>query len=135
MSATISRLLKITGLFCKRALLKRRYSSKETYNFKEPTDGSHPIFVFHSLVGSLKLQVSFAKEPYKRDHILRKRPIIWRHLRIVATHSKATLHPVTYIYMYIYAYLFPLHFHIYIYVYLCIFISPTFPRTRPILPP
>ena len=28
------------------------------------------------LVGSLKLQVSFAKEPSKRDHILQKKPII-----------------------------------------------------------
>ena len=28
--ATISSLLKILGLFCKRALLKRRYSAKET---------------------------------------------------------------------------------------------------------
>ena len=35
--------LKIIGLFCKRALLKRRYSTKETYNFKEPTNRSHPI--------------------------------------------------------------------------------------------
>jgi len=33
--ATISRLLKIAGLFCKRALSKRRYSAKETYNFKQ----------------------------------------------------------------------------------------------------
>jgi len=41
--ATISRLLKIIGLFCKRALWKRRYSAKETYNFKEPTNRSHPI--------------------------------------------------------------------------------------------
>jgi len=30
------------------------------------------------LVGSLKLQVSFAEEPYKRDDILQKRPIILR---------------------------------------------------------
>jgi len=29
------------------------------------------------LVGSLQLQVSFAKEPYKGDCILQKRPIIW----------------------------------------------------------
>ena len=29
--ATISRLLKITGLFCKKALQKRRYFAKETY--------------------------------------------------------------------------------------------------------
>jgi len=37
------------------------------------------------LVGSLKLQVSFAKEPYKRDDILQKRLLIWRRLLIVAT--------------------------------------------------
>ena len=41
--ATISRLLKIVGLFCKRALQKRPIFSKETYNFKEPTNRSHPI--------------------------------------------------------------------------------------------
>ena len=35
--ATISRLLRFYGLFCKRALLKRRYSANETYNLKEPT--------------------------------------------------------------------------------------------------
>ena len=33
-----------------------------------------------SLVGSFKLQVSVAKEPYKRDDILQKRPIILRSL-------------------------------------------------------
>jgi len=37
------------------------------------------------LVGSLKLQVSFAKEPYQRDYTLQKRPIILRSLLIVAT--------------------------------------------------
>ena len=36
-------------------------------------------------VGSLKLYVTFAKEPYKRDYILQKRPIILRSLLIVAT--------------------------------------------------
>jgi len=41
--ATNSRLLKITSLFHKRALWKRRYSAKETYTFKEPTNHSHPI--------------------------------------------------------------------------------------------
>jgi len=59
--ATMSRLIKITGsilqniipfrgLFCKRALLKRLYSAKETYNFKEPTNRSHPIHTFVSHV-------------------------------------------------------------------------------------
>jgi len=43
--ATISRLFKITGLFCKRALYKRLYPAKETCNFKEPTNRSHPIFI------------------------------------------------------------------------------------------
>ena len=37
------------------------------------------------LVGSLKLQVAFAKEPYKRDDILQKRPVILRSLLLVAT--------------------------------------------------
>ena len=37
------------------------------------------------LVGSLKLYVSFAKEPQKRDDILQKRPIIIRSLLVVAT--------------------------------------------------
>jgi len=37
------------------------------------------------LVGSIKLQVSFAKETYKRDDILQKRPIILSILLTVAT--------------------------------------------------
>jgi len=37
------------------------------------------------LVGSLKLQISFAKEPYKRAYTLQKRPIILRRLLIIAT--------------------------------------------------
>jgi len=41
--ATTSRLLKIIGLFCKRALQKRLYFAKETCDYKEPTTCSHPI--------------------------------------------------------------------------------------------
>ena len=37
------------------------------------------------LVGSLKLYVSVAKEPYTRDYILQKRPTVLRSLLIVAT--------------------------------------------------
>jgi len=37
------------------------------------------------VVGSLKSQVSFAKESYKRDDILQKRPMNLRSLLIVAT--------------------------------------------------
>jgi len=121
--------VKMIGLFCKRALLKRRYSAKETYNSEDDTAHrmscishmcpvcclsliscvsplscvslisfvclSHccrvacPSYASHMgwlrSVGTLKSQVSFAKEPYKRDYILQKRPIILRSLLIVAT--------------------------------------------------
>ena len=43
--ATISRLPKNIGIFCKRALWKRPYSARETYIFKEPTNHSHPIWL------------------------------------------------------------------------------------------
>jgi len=41
--ATISRLLKIIGVFCNRSSLLQGSFAKETYNFKEPTNRSHPI--------------------------------------------------------------------------------------------
>ena len=41
--ATISRLLKIIGLFCRISSLLYSSFAKETYNFKEPTNCSHPI--------------------------------------------------------------------------------------------
>ena len=44
------------------------------------------------LVGSLKRQVSFAKEPYKRDYILQKRLIILESLLIVATPYQTLFH-------------------------------------------
>jgi len=62
----ISRLLKILGLFCKRALQKRRYSAKETYDFKEPTNRSQPIrhrWLRHSLfMWHMSLYVSIIVE-------------------------------------------------------------------------
>jgi len=47
--ATISRLPKIIGLFCKRAPQKSLYSAKETCNFTEPTHRSHPMTLFVGL--------------------------------------------------------------------------------------
>jgi len=41
--ATISRLLKIKGLFCRISSLVRGSFAKETCNFKETTKRSHPI--------------------------------------------------------------------------------------------
>jgi len=46
------------------------------------------------LVGSIKLQVSFAKETYKRDYILQKRPIILSMMH--ATHMNKSRHTHTY---------------------------------------
>ena len=41
--ASASRIDNIIGLFCKRALYKKQYSAKKTYNCIDPTDRSHPI--------------------------------------------------------------------------------------------
>ena len=41
--ALVSRIDKMIGLFCKRALLKRRSSAKETYNLVDPTNRSRPV--------------------------------------------------------------------------------------------
>jgi len=92
------------GLFCKRALKKRLYSAKETYDFKEPTNRSHPIskvpsftylalyhLYYHGPYGValvsrlLKITGLFAKKTYKRDYILQKRPMILSILLTVAT--------------------------------------------------
>ena len=47
--ASASRIDEIVGLFCKRALSKRRYSAKETYNLIDPADCSHPIVNVQSI--------------------------------------------------------------------------------------
>ena len=40
------RLLKMIGLFCRISSLLQGSFAKETCNFKEPTNRSHPIYVF-----------------------------------------------------------------------------------------
>jgi len=69
--ATISRLLKIIGLFCKRALQKRRYSAKETHNFKELTNRSHPISHMNAKMFSITYDeckdVFYARKECKDD--------------------------------------------------------------------
>jgi len=59
--ATVSRLLKTIGLFCKRTLQKRQYSAQETYNLKEPTNRSHPICIWWMIVAT----------PYANDGLRR----------------------------------------------------------------
>ena len=97
--ATISRLLKIIGLFCRISSVLLGSFAKETCNFKQPTNrclthtarqqqsgrgGSGLLLVNNERrVDVMNLQVSFAKEPYKRDDILQKRPIILRSRAVV----------------------------------------------------
>ena len=86
--ARVSRIDKIIGLFCRISFLLWGSFAKETYNLIDPTDRSHRIVSYSMrwlrLVGALKFQVSFAKETYKKDAILQKRPVILKSLIIVA---------------------------------------------------
>ena len=47
--ATISRLLKIIDLFCRISSVLEGSFAKETYDFMEPTNCSHPVHVIHSV--------------------------------------------------------------------------------------
>ena len=60
----------IIDLFCKRALEKRLYSAKETYDLIDSTDCSHPIprlYIHHR---------SLVQKGPRKETILQKRPII-----------------------------------------------------------
>jgi len=57
--ATISRLLNIIGLFCKKALSKSLYSAKETHNFEEHTTCSHPIALLITLAPTNRVTILF----------------------------------------------------------------------------
>jgi len=56
--ATISRMLKNIGLFCKRDLQKRPIFCKETYIFKHPTHRSHPIHHIHTNIPQICTNIS-----------------------------------------------------------------------------
>ena len=91
---------KLQVIFRKRATNYRALLRKTTYEMRKSvtlrhlveglTSGNLYLHLFVPigwlrLVGSLKLQVSIAKEPYKRDLYSPKRHIILRNLLIVAT--------------------------------------------------
>jgi len=65
--------------------LTHTYVLTHTYKLVKMRQTPYLYMGWLPLVGSLQLQVSFAKEPYKRDDILQKRPRILRSLLIVAT--------------------------------------------------
>jgi len=65
--ASISMLLKIIGLFCIRALQKRRHSAKKTYIFKEPANRSHPIVAEEVLLKKIRLHILEAREKIRMN--------------------------------------------------------------------
>jgi len=88
-------LLKNIGLFCKRALEKRRYSAKETYHFKEPTNRSllivatlYTFIHFIEKIGTLSQSCT--------QHIYNQMCVY-----IYLNHSKS-MHTVMHNYVYIY---------------------------------
>ena len=87
--ATISRLLRIIGLFCRIQSFSQGSCAQETYNLKEPTSRSYPIYPYTMgwlrSVGSIKSQVSCAEYRLFHRALLQKRPIMVRSLPIEAT--------------------------------------------------
>jgi len=65
--ATISRLLKIIRLFCRIPSLLQGSFAKETYNFKEPTNRSHPIpWPFHTCAMTHSYAGGFERQQSRR---------------------------------------------------------------------
>ena len=84
----IRTLLQIIGLFCKRALQKRLCSAKETYDFKEPTNHSHPIHSREKVVHSReKVLHSREKVLHSREKVLHSREKVL-HSREKVLHSR-----------------------------------------------
>jgi len=51
--ALVNKIDKIIGLFCKRAIQKRLYFAKETYNLIDPANRSHPIAAYFFIISRL----------------------------------------------------------------------------------
>ena len=134
--ATISRLLKIIGLFCRISSLFQGSFVKETYNFKEPINHSHPI------CAQMQIWVlifwSFCWN--RADDLGTDSPVLWT--------TKLVLHRLgyytciyidinIYIYVSVYIYIYTcIHTHIYIYIctyihtYIYMYMSVTLHRRR-----
>ena len=101
--ASINRLVKIIGVFCKRALYKRLYSAKEIYDFKS------------LLIGAIAYLVS---TPWLR----------WVMRLISATHeevlhiSQKSKYVCVYAHAHMCIYLHMYYVHVYVYIYIYIYI-------------
>jgi len=112
--ATISRLLKIIGRFCRISSLLWGSFAKETCNFKEPTSLSHHRFYVtdHPFATCLDIYIN----TYTYINIQTKLHGIAAYLKQYNREcGKSHLHPyATCIYIYVYIYI---YIHIYIYIY------------------
>ena len=81
--ALLNRIYKIRGLFCKRALQKRRYSAKETCDFIDPTDLSHPI-----TTSTLTPKSTEGRRVYRSIHLI-------SHMYILFNKSMSQFHVAT----------------------------------------
>ena len=79
---SISRLLKIIGLFCRISSLWQGSFAKENCNFKEPTHRSHPISSEDTNM-SCECELWFEYSLFYWA-LLQKRSVIWRSLHIVS---------------------------------------------------
>ena len=59
--ASISRLLKMVGLFCRISSLLQGSFAEETYDFKKPTNRSHPIYQKGPMYMSKEIQINKLK--------------------------------------------------------------------------
>ena len=69
--ATISRLLKFIGLFCRIQSLLLGFFAKETYNFQAPTNRGHPITLFTMHVRYKRAPLSFSTKTLCPQYALR----------------------------------------------------------------
>jgi len=133
--ALVSRLLKIICLFCKRALQKRGYSAKETYDFKEPTNRSHPICPakYHGCVYSHSKWCS-SNHDVRHQYVYIYMSIcvyvyihiyIYIYICICTSAIYIYIHIYVYVYICIYVYIYiyiHMYIYIYIYMYMCIYV-------------
>ena len=76
--ATISRLLQIIGLLCRTYSLLQGPFAKETYNFNEPTNGSHPIEYICGYTGCMQ------EKSMEWQRLVRLKRIAWSHLQQIS---------------------------------------------------